>query len=103
MRNLILVTYLLITAISCNSQVSNKRYIGEWIEVKQQNNQFVIIKCDYEGETLKVSDNSIFEHGVMEDSNYKINHIKNNDKENILFTEKNEKSYFKFVWLDKEN
>lgn len=102
MKKSILVLFLLNIIISCNSQVNKKDYIGEWIEVKFQKNEFVIIKCGYEGETLKVSENSIFEHGTMEDSNYKIDNVKSNDKENILFTEKSEKSYFKFSWLDKE-
>ena len=94
----IVYLFLLNSIISCNSQVNKKDYLGEWLEVKQQKNEFVIIKCGYEGIKLKVSDNSIFEHGIMEDSNYKIDHI----KENILFLEKNEKSFFKFVWINKE-
>lgn len=102
MSKLICALLLLNIAVSCNSQVSKKDYIGEWIEVKQQKSEFVIVDCGYKGEVLKVTDNSIFEQGVMEDSNYKINHTKNSGSENILFTEKNEKSYFKFVWLNKE-
>ena len=102
MRKLIAFVILIIITISCNSQVNEKDYLGEWVKLSQLKSEFVIVKCDYEGETLKVSENSIFEHGIMEDSNYKINHIKNNDKEKILFTEKDGKSYFKFTWLDKE-
>lgn len=102
MKKLIAFLILLNLAISCNSQGSKKEYLGEWVKVSQQKNEFVIVKCDYESEILKVSDNSIFEHGIMEDTNYKITRIKNNDKEDLLFIEKDEKSYFKFNWIDKE-
>ena len=99
---LIAFVILLIITISCISQVNKKDYLGEWVKLSQIKSEFVIIKCDYAVETLKVSENSIFEYGIMEDSNYKINNIKDNDKEIILFTEKDGKSYFKFTWLDKE-
>lgn len=101
MKKLIAFILLLVSTISCNSQINKKEYIGEWIKLSQLKNEFVIIKCDYADETLKVSENSIFEHGIMEDTNYKIYQIKNNDKVNILFTEKDGKSYFKFTWFDK--
>ena len=97
MRKLIAYLLLLSVISSCNSQINKTDYLGEWFEVKEQKREFVIIKCGYEGVKLKVSDNSVFEHGLMEDSNYKIDHI----NENILFTKKNEKSFFKFVWIDK--
>ena len=45
----IVYLFLLNSIISCNSQVNKKDYLGEWLEVKQQKNEFVIIKCGYEG------------------------------------------------------
>lgn len=102
MIKILLSLILLNNLFSCTPQVNNKDYVGEWLEVKHQNNEFVIVKCDYDLETLKVSQNSIFEHGVMEDTNYKIFSVKKNEKVDILFTDNNKKSYFKFYWIDKQ-
>jgi len=67
-----------------------------------KDNQFVIVNCGYEGGSLKTSNNSIFEKVIMEDINVKIDHIKQDESGIILFTDKSEKAYYKFVWIDKE-
>ncbi|KFF09765.1 hypothetical protein [Flavobacterium hydatis] len=88
--------------ISCKSEDSSEGYIGTWLEVKQKGNEFVLVDCGYDGERIETSRDSIFEKGIMEDSNMKIDHIKQSNDGISLFTDKLEKSYYRFQWIDKD-
>lgn len=102
MKKIIFGLLILNGMLSCKSQDSKEEYIGTWLEVKQKDNEFVIIDCGYEGESLKTSNNSIFDKGVMEDVDMKIDHIKEGEDGITLFTDKLEKSYYKFLWINKD-
>jgi hypothetical protein len=102
MRKLVFILFLVNTILSCKSQDNKKDYIGTWIQVQQKDGAFVKVDCGYEGGSIKASDNSIFEKGIMEDSNMKIDHVKQDKESIILFADKREKSYYKFLWIDKE-
>lgn len=102
MKKLVFILIILNVMLSCKSQDSKEEYIGTWLEVQQKDNEFVIIDCGYEGESLKTSNNSIFEKGVMEDVDMKIDHIKEGGDGITLFTDKLEKSYYKFLWINKD-
>lgn len=102
MKRIIFSLLILNVLLSCKSQDSKEDYIGTWLEVQKKNNEFVIVDCGYEGASLKTSNNSIFEKGVMEDIDMKIDHIKQDETGITLFTDKLEKSYYKFLWIDKE-
>ena len=101
MRKLVFILFLLGTMVSCKSEDSSEEYIGTWLEVKQKGNEFVLVDCGYDGESIKTSRDSIFEKGIMEDSNMKIDHVKLNKDGISLFTDKSEKSYYRFQWIDK--
>ncbi|GAA3767886.1 hypothetical protein [Flavobacterium ginsengiterrae] len=88
--------------LSCKSQDTNDNYIGTWLEVQQKENEFVIVDCDYKNESIKITQDSIVENGVMEDLKIKINHIKQENTETTLFVDKQEKVYYKFLIVDKE-
>lgn len=104
MRNRIMFGLLILSVVlSCKSKDSPRDYIGNWLEVKQKSNEFVIIDCGYDGMSLKIDNDSIFEKGIMEDVNLKIDHIKQDESGTTLFIDKLEKSYYKFSWIDKEN
>lgn len=102
MKKLVAIVFLLSIIISCKSQDSNKDYIGNWQEVLKKNNEFVIVDCGYDGESIKVSDDSIFEKGIMEDSNLKIDHVKQEEFITTLFIDKLEKFYYRFTWIDEQ-
>ncbi|MBF4516823.1 hypothetical protein IRZ71_10725 [Flavobacterium sp. ANB] len=102
MKKIIFGLLMLSLILSCKSQDSKENYIGTWLEVKQKNKEFVLVDCGYEGGSLKTSNNSIFEKGIMEDVDMKIDHIKEGEDGITLFTDKLEKSYYKFLWIDKE-
>ena len=102
MKKLAIIIFLLSIIISCKSQHSNEDYVGTWQEVQQKNNEFVIVDCGYDGESIKVSNDSIFEKGIMEDSNSKIDHVKQDESGTILFIDKFEKSYYRFTWINKQ-
>lgn len=102
MKKLIFLICIIGITISCRSQNDKNDYLGEWIEIKKQNDNYVIIKCDYEGDKLIVSDDTIIQKETMEDSNYKINHITTNEKSTFIFPNENEDIYIKFEWIDKQ-
>ncbi|MEP6803042.1 MAG: hypothetical protein ABI892_00860 [Flavobacterium sp.] len=102
MRKLVFGLLLLNIMLSCKSQDSKDNYIGTWLEVQQKNNEFVLVDCGYDGESLKTSNNSILEKGIMEDVDMKIDHKKEEEDGITLFTDKLEKTYYKFLWIDKE-
>lgn len=102
MKKLVLIIFLLSIVICCKSQDSKEDYIGTWQEVQKINNEFVIVDCGYDRESIKISGNSIFEKGIMEDSKLKIDHVKQDETGTTLFIDKLEKSYYRFTWVDKK-
>jgi len=102
MKKLAIIIFLLSIIMSCKSQHSNEDYVGTWQEVQQKNNEFVIVDCGYDGESIKISGDSIFEKGIMEDSNSKIDHVKQDESGTTLFIDKFEKSYYRFTWINKQ-
>lgn len=48
MKKLVVILFLLNIITSCKSQDAKEDYIGNWSEIKQQNNDFVKIDCGYE-------------------------------------------------------
>lgn len=101
MKKLAIIIFLLSIIISCKSQHSNEDYVGTWQEVQQKNNGFAIVDCGYDGESIKVSNDSVFEKGIMEDSNFKIDHVQQDDSGTTLYIDKFEKSYYRFTWINK--
>lgn len=102
MKKLSIIIFLVSLIISCKSQDSNEDYIGSWQEVQQKNNEFVIVDCGYNGESIKISGDSIYEKGIMEDSNSKIDHVKQDESGTTLFIDNFEKSYYRFTWINKQ-
>ncbi|MGE8340656.1 MAG: hypothetical protein ACN6OI_06450 [Flavobacterium sp.] len=88
--------------LSCKSQDSIENYKGTWIEVQNRGSEFLIIDCGYQGENIKIINDSIFENGVMESTKAKIDHIKEDETGVSLFTDKTDKSYYKFLFVNKE-
>ena len=87
--------------LSCKSQDSIENYKGKWIEVQNRGSEFLIIDCGYQGENIKIINDSIFENGVMESTKAKIDHIKEDETGVSLFTDKTDKSYYKFLFVNK--
>ncbi|WP_433810685.1 tetratricopeptide repeat protein [Flavobacterium johnsoniae] len=102
MRKKVFGLLLLSLLLSCKSQDSKEDFKGTWIEVQKRGNEFLIIDCEYKGEDIKIINDSIFENGIMESTKAKIDHIKEDETGVLLFIDKTEKSYYKFLFVNKE-
>ena len=87
---------------SCKRPEQSVGYTGVWMEVKKSGNTFQRIDCGYAGETLTVSSDSLYQKGVMEDFNFKVDHIKHAEDKTTFFTGKGELSFYRFSWIDQE-
>lgn len=104
LKVLFLTVYLLIV-IPCNSQSKQKDdrpYLGVWEEISKKNNEYVFIDCGYNGQLLKVSDISIYDRGIMEETTLKIYYIGKGNNTYILYVDKEKKSFYKFKWINRE-
>lgn len=102
MKKIVFGLSLLSVLLSCKSQDGREDYKGTWIEVQKRGNEFLIIDCGYKGEEIKVISDSIFENGIMESTETKIDHIKEDETGVSLFIDKREKAYYKFLFINKE-
>lgn len=102
MKKTLIILVLLSTIFSCKSKDQNEGYLGTWQEVQKKGNSYVFIDCGYERGIITVENDSIYVLGTMENITLKIDHIKNQKGEMILFIDKLEKSYYKFSWIDKK-
>lgn len=98
---------------SCNSQnkeikinkdkdkeTQNTDLIGTWLFVVNNDNKYVY--CTDISKSIIVNKTSIIEHAPMEDSEFKIDHIKQKNDLIYIYLDKKETSFYKFKWIDKE-
>lgn len=79
-----------------------KEYIGTWLFVeKRQNNEFRY--CTDISKSIIATNSAIHAETPMEDSDFKIDHIKEKDGITYIYLDKKELSSYKFKWIDKEN
>jgi tetratricopeptide (TPR) repeat protein len=102
MRKKVIILLILNLILSCKSKDSKEDYKGKWVEVKKRDSEFLIIDCGYKGEDIKIINDSIFKNGIMESTKEKIDHIKEDETGVSLFTDKTEKSYYKFLLVNKK-
>lgn len=110
----IYIVFVLFCFVSCkekNSSLNNERkivfnnknnisnLITTWYEVKQRSDSYILSDCGYEGRWLKIKKDSIYEHGIMEDSHFGIYKIIKNDNEILLYI--NEMDFYSISWVDK--
>lgn len=84
---------------SCKGQKDVSDFTTTWYEVKKQGNNYLIVDCGYEGESFKIQNDSIYDHGTMEDSTFKIHHIVKGDDLTSFYINENDK--YKISWIDK--
>ncbi|KFE96951.1 hypothetical protein [Chryseobacterium luteum] len=85
---------------SCKGQNDVSSFNTTWYEVKKQGNEYVIIKCGYDGEWLEIQHDSIFDHGTMEENKFKIHHVIQNENSTFLYINENEK--YNISWINKK-
>lgn len=90
---------IILTLNSCKGQNDTPDLKTTWYEIKKQDNNFIILDCGYEGESFKIENDSLFEHGVMEDSSFKIDHITSNDNIASLYIDQKDK--YSISWVNK--
>ncbi|CAM3792101.1 hypothetical protein FLGE108171_15200 [Flavobacterium gelidilacus] len=96
----ILLIGILFLLYSCNSKVNSKDYEGIWHEIVKQNKDFVIIDCGYDNQIIEIVKDSLFDYGIMEENKSLINHKKNENKQTFYFLDKQEKTFYKFSWVN---
>jgi len=101
-----------IVLISCNPKNNKKTiakkigthenasYIGEWFYVNKINEDYIY--CKDISRSIIIDTNSIKDHSPMEDSDFKIDHIKKIGNFTYLYIDKKEISYYKFEWVIKQ-
>ena len=93
---------LIFVLLSCSSKEASTDYHGAWLRVKKVNAEYVLVDCGYDGESIIATAQTIMHKGVMEDVDTKIDHTKQEGDATILFIDKEEKSYYKFTWANKD-
>ncbi|SHM55027.1 hypothetical protein [Chryseobacterium polytrichastri] len=99
MKYLQLILMLFIIT-SCKGQDDNVDLNTTWYEIKKQGNNYSIVDCGYEGEWFKIVNDSIYDHGIMEDSKFKIDRIVR--KENSVSLYINKKEEYNITWIDRK-
>jgi hypothetical protein len=100
--NKIIVLFFVVFIFSCKQAERSADYTGTWIEVKKSGNTFQRIDCGYDGETLTVTSDSLYHKGVMEDFDFKVDHIKQAGDKTTFFTGEGELSFYRFSWINQE-
>jgi hypothetical protein len=96
------ILFLLVFIFSCRQPEQSAGYTGIWMEVKKSGNTFQRIDCGYANETITATSDSLYQKGVMEDFNFKVDHIKHAEDKTTFFTDKEELSFYSFSWIDQE-
>ncbi len=99
MKNLKLIGVLLLLC-NCNNQISISDLTGEWYEIKFENNKYQFIDCGYDGEYFIIKNDSIYDHGVMEDFISEI--IKKESIKDTIYLYVDERNYYKLFLINKE-
>ncbi|WP_160139355.1 hypothetical protein [Chryseobacterium sp. c4a] len=84
---------------SCKGQKDISDLTTTWYEIKKQGNIYIIIDCGYEGESFKIENDSIYDHGIMEDSVFKLHHVVSESDITSIYI--NEKEKYEISWIDK--
>lgn len=90
---------IILTINSCKGQNDASDILTSWYEVNKQGDNYYIVDCGYSGESFKIQNDSILDHGIMEDSVFKIQHIIK--KKNIISLYINDKEKYDISWIDK--
>ncbi|HEX8546991.1 MAG TPA: hypothetical protein VF691_08525 [Cytophagaceae bacterium] len=88
------------------SERAAEELTGNWIEVKKKNNNYFIVDCGTNPQSIRVTKDSIFEGGAMEDTWYEIASISSaggSDAQNLFNIETSSKTVFQFSWIGKES
>jgi hypothetical protein len=85
---------------NCQSQNKNLEFNTEWFEVKLFNYEFQVVDCGYEGEWFKIKNDSIYDHGVMEELNLKI--FKTFEIKDTLYVYIDQDRFYKLFWVNHE-
>jgi hypothetical protein len=96
------ILFLLVFIFSCRQPEQSAGYTGIWMEVKKSGDTFQRIDCGYADETITATSDSLYQKGVMEDFNFKVDHIEHTRDKTTFFTDKEELSFYRFSWIDQE-
>ena len=94
--------FLCAAAISCTPQKQQNDFTGTWMEVKKAGSSFQRIDCGYDGEIIRVTDDSVYHKGVMEDTDFKIDHTKQEADQVTFFPNQTGQSSYRFSWVNQQ-
>jgi len=101
MKQLLITVLLSILLFSCADDKGSEAYLGKWTELKKTGNDYVIVNCGYEGQSITVYKDSVFSKGTMEDFTMPVDHANYADSVQ-LYSDEAEKTYYSFSWADEQ-
>lgn len=75
--------------------------LGDWYVVNKAGNSYELIDCSYAGENIQVFADSVSHKGIMEDVNFKIDRIKQDNNSTVIYTGSGETTFYKFEWQER--
>jgi hypothetical protein len=85
---------------SCKGQNDIAGLTTTWYEIEKREEGYRMVDCGYEGEWIRIGEDSITEHDIMEESVFKIHHTVKDDNSTSIYISENEK--YIISWIDKK-
>ena len=101
-KNALFIGLIAILAISCKPKEQTENFEGSWTEVTKVGNVYQIIDCGTPAENMKLTADSVHHQGIMEDFDFKANHVKQDNGAVTYYPDKEEASYYKFTWANQQ-
>jgi len=96
------ILLLLILVTACTPQKKLPDFTGTWMVIEKSGTTYERIDCGYPQETLNVTRDSVYHKGVMEDFEFRVDHIREETNQSTLFHDKEERGFYRFVWVDQQ-
>lgn len=97
---IILIIFISNTIISCKGQDNVSEFATTWHEIKKKENNYYMVDCGYEGNWIKIQNDSIYDHGIMEENIFKIKRIAKENSSTSFYIDEKEK--YELIWVDKD-
>jgi hypothetical protein len=102
LKNFTFILFFFAMVVACKPQPQLGSYAGTWMEVKKTGSAYQRVDCGYAGDILRITNDSVYHKSIMEDSDFKIDHIKQEDDQATFYADQKEQSYYKLSWIDEQ-
>ena len=73
--------------VSCKPNRQLQGYDTTWTQVKKVGDVYQLMDCGYPAVSITVANDSVYHHGVMEDNNFKADHIRRENDQVTLYSQ----------------